>query len=77
MMKKIILFIITAYQKTLSRDHGLLSYRHPYGFCRFHPTCSEYMKGSIIKHGVMRGMRDGLWRIARCNPWNKGGIDPV
>ena len=36
--------LIIAYQKTLSPDHGWLKYRHPYGFCHFYPSCSEYAK---------------------------------
>jgi len=77
MIKRILLFFITVYQKTLSPDHGILSYRHPHGYCRFRPTCSEYGKNAIEKHGVVRGVALGMWRVMRCNPWNKGGWDPV
>jgi putative membrane protein insertion efficiency factor len=45
--------------------------------CRFHPTCSEYMMEAIQKHGVMRGVGRGLWRLARCQPFCQGGFDPV
>jgi len=45
--------------------------------CRFHPTCSEYTKIAIREHGVIRGGWLGLWRIARCNPFCEGGLDPV
>lgn len=45
--------------------------------CRFHPTCSEYMMEAIQKHGVVRGMGMGLWRLARCQPFCQGGFDPV
>ena len=43
--------------------------------CRFHPTCSEYARQSLIKHGLYKGLAKGTWRILRCNPWNEGGID--
>ena len=45
--------------------------------CRYWPSCSEYALQSIQKHGVLKGGLLGSWRIMRCNPWSKGGIDPV
>ena len=45
--------------------------------CRFHPTCSEYMAGAVAIHGVPRGLLLGVRRLARCHPWNPGGVDPV
>jgi len=44
--------------------------------CRFEPTCSEYFILAVRKHGAFRGGLLGLWRICRCNPWNRGGYDP-
>lgn len=44
--------------------------------CRFSPTCSEYWIQSVKKYGVLRGCWRGMWRIARCHPWNPGGHDP-
>ena len=44
--------------------------------CRFHPSCSEYFIEAVHKHGPMRGACKGMWRICRCNPWNRGGYDP-
>lgn len=68
---------IKFYQKTLSPDHGFLRRFYPNGFCRFYPTCSEYSLSAIHKYGVFRGTIKTFWRILRCNPWNKGGIDPA
>jgi putative membrane protein insertion efficiency factor len=45
--------------------------------CRFHPTCSEYMKEAIEKHGVVKGIGLGLHRLSRCHPFHQGGFDPV
>lgn len=45
--------------------------------CRYWPTCSQYTLQSIQKYGVLKGGLMGAWRIVRCNPWSKGGIDPV
>lgn len=69
--------IIKIYQKTLSLDHGFLKFLRPYGFCRFQPTCSEYAIKALEKYGFWRGGFKAVWRVLRCNPWNKGGHDPV
>lgn len=45
--------------------------------CRFHPRCSDYTCQAIEKYGVLKGSAMGFKRILRCNPWNKGGYDPV
>lgn len=45
--------------------------------CRFHPTCSDYAREAVEKHGVMRGLGLALRRVGRCHPWNPGGFDPV
>jgi len=45
--------------------------------CRFYPTCSDYMKEAIEKHGVVKGVGLGLRRLSRCHPFHEGGIDPV
>jgi hypothetical protein len=76
-MKKILLFLIKTYQKTLSLDHGILSFVYSERLCRFHPTCSEYIYQAIEKYGVIKGCWLGLRRIIRCHPWNDGGYDPV
>ena len=45
--------------------------------CRFYPTCSEYAIQSVTKYGALKGVAKAVWRILRCNPFNKGGLDPV
>ena len=45
--------------------------------CRFSPTCSEYSKQSLIKHGLIKGSILSIKRILKCNPWGGNGYDPV
>ncbi|HEX3672497.1 MAG TPA: membrane protein insertion efficiency factor YidD [Candidatus Cybelea sp.] len=45
--------------------------------CRFHPTCSQYALVAVSEHGVLRGSWLALARLARCHPWNPGGVDYV
>jgi hypothetical protein len=47
------------------------------GQCRFAPTCSHYAETAIRVHGALKGSALAAWRVARCNPYGKGGIDPV
>lgn len=76
-MKYILLKLIKLYQKTLSLDHGPLSYIISERFCRFHPSCSEYSYQAIEKYGAMKGIWLGFKRVVRCHPWNDGGYDPL
>lgn len=73
--RNVALLLILLYQKTISPDHGLLKAKYPYGFCRFYPTCSEYGFQVIQKRGLLVGVPLLVWRILRCNPWSKGGVD--
>ncbi len=75
--RKILIFAITLYQKTISPDHGPLKRFFPYGYCRFNPTCSQYGREVIKKRGILLGVPLTIWRVLRCNPWNPGGNDPV
>ncbi|MFR1518180.1 MAG: membrane protein insertion efficiency factor YidD [Clostridia bacterium] len=68
-MKKIFLKMIRFYQKNIS------PMKKP--CCRFYPTCSEYAVQAIEKYGALKGFFMALWRILRCNPFCKGGYDPV
>ena len=45
--------------------------------CPYNPTCSNYGLQAIQKHGVFKGSILTLWRLIRCNPFSKGGYDPV
>jgi len=45
--------------------------------CRFYPTCSEYTRLAILKHGFLKGFGLGIVRIIKCNPFHPGGYDPV
>ena len=45
--------------------------------CRFVPTCSEYAVTALQRFGAVKGLRLAVWRILRCNPFGKGGYDPV
>jgi len=72
-----LLCLIRLYQKTLSPDHGWFKFLHPQGYCKFYPTCSEYGYQVIKKRGLLVGIPQTLWRILRCNPWSKGGVDEV
>lgn len=71
-MKKILIRIIEFYQKHISiwlETKGIK--------CKYFPTCSEYSKLAIIKYGVIKGVFLSLKRIIKCNPFSKGGYDPV
>jgi putative membrane protein insertion efficiency factor len=68
-MRLVILALIRGYQRWLS---PLLP-----SACRFHPTCSEYMRQAVERYGAVRGVWMGLKRLARCQPLCAGGFDPV
>ena len=68
-MKKIFILLIEFYQKHISQLLG--------NNCKYYPTCSEYTKQAIEKYGVIKGIFKGIKRIIRCNPFSKGGFDPL
>jgi hypothetical protein len=68
-MKQLVLELIKLYQTTVSEvtPHS----------CRFQPTCSHYACEAIEKYGFIKGSWLATKRLARCNPFSKGGYDPV
>ena len=69
-IKKAMIFLIKTYQLTLSP-------RFSNGACRYTPTCSQYAIEALQVHGVVKGSLLAIRRIMRCNPFFKGGYDPV
>lgn len=69
-MKKLLIYILRLYQKYISPLKGKSS-------CRFYPTCSQYAVEAITKYGALKGGAMAVWRILRCNPFGKGGYDPI
>jgi putative membrane protein insertion efficiency factor len=64
-----LLLFVRAYITFLSPFFG--------GACRFHPSCSNYAVEAIQRHGARRGLGLAVWRLLRCNPFNRPGFDPV
>jgi len=71
-MKKLLICLINFYQKHIS-----VWFESKNVHCKYHPTCSEYTKQAIEKYGVIKGTIKGIYRILRCNPFSKGGYDPL
>ena len=65
----VLLLLVRCYITFLSPFFG--------GACRFHPSCSNYAAEAISRHGAGRGLTLALHRLLRCNPFSKGGFDPV
>jgi len=68
-MKRFFVALIRGYQKFISPLFP--------PSCRFQPTCSQYAIEAIQKYGALKGGAMAVWRILRCNPFGKGGYDPV
>ena len=71
-MRKILILLINGYQKYISSWFKSKNIN-----CKFYPTCSEYTKQAIQKYGSLKGCMLGTYRILRCNPFSKGGYDPL
>jgi hypothetical protein len=68
-MKYVLVFLITLYQKLLS------PWLPP--SCRYTPSCSQYAREALLKHGLFRGLFLAARRLSRCHPFHAGGYDPV
>ena len=69
--RKVLLFLLNAFMLLVRPLLG------PRGVCRFTPTCSQYAKEAITKHGVFKGTWLALCRVSKCHPFHQGGYDPV
>jgi putative membrane protein insertion efficiency factor len=68
-VKRILVALIRFYQRAISP--------HLPPACRYHPTCSQYALTAVSRFGALRGGWMSVKRILRCNPFSKGGYDPV
>ena len=68
-MRALLIALIRAYQWFISPLLG------PH--CRFYPSCSQYAREALERHGTLRGSGLALRRLLRCHPWHPGGVDPV
>jgi putative membrane protein insertion efficiency factor len=66
-VRRVAVLPIRLYQLTLSRLYP--------GTCKYHPSCSQYAIDAIRKYGIVVGSTKAAWRILRCNPWSRGGVD--
>lgn len=70
-MKKLILILIKLYKRYLSlTNFGIHT-------CKYEPSCSRYSYEAIDKYGIVKGVMKSIKRVIRCNPFSKGGYDPV
>ena len=67
--RNLVLGFLTGYRKTISPLYG--------DVCAYYPSCSAYAVGAVQQHGAVRGTLFSAWRILRCNPWTRGGVDDV
>lgn len=76
-MRRLMMGLIRLYQRTLSFDHGPLRHLFPHGYCRFHPTCSEYGYQAYARYGILKGTVLTAKRVLKCHPFHPPGLDPV
>ncbi len=67
--------MIQFYQHTISPDHSNMGKSTPFVGCKFYPSCSQYGIETLQQKGLIRGICPLIWRILRCHPWQKGGLD--
>jgi uncharacterized protein len=68
-LRKVVVAPIRVWQRVISPTFGQR--------CKYYPSCSEYAAQSIERFGILRGLVLAGWRLLRCNPWSRGGLDPV
>jgi putative membrane protein insertion efficiency factor len=68
-LRRLAVLPIRAYQLLLSPMVGQR--------CKYYPSCSEYAAQAVQRYGILRGLVLAGWRLLRCNPWSRGGFDPV
>jgi putative membrane protein insertion efficiency factor len=68
-IRKLVVLPIRAYQLLISPMTG--------DRCKYYPSCSEYAVQAVGRFGILRGLILAGWRLLRCNPWSRGGYDPV
>ena len=71
-MSKLLIFLIKVYKKALSPLFKAIGVE-----CKYYPTCSEYTMQAIEKYGAFKGSLLGIKRVLKCNPFSKGGYDPL
>lgn len=71
-MKKLIIFLLKIYKKIISPIFAGCGFH-----CKYYPTCSDYMVQAVEKYGAIKGCLLGVKRILKCNPFSKGGYDPL
>jgi uncharacterized protein len=67
--RSLVVLILRFYQRWISPAFGQR--------CRYYPSCSEYAVQAVQRFGILRGLVLAGWRLLRCNPWSRGGFDPI
>ncbi len=67
--RNVCVLVLRGYRAVISPLYGQV--------CRYYPSCSAYALEAIQRHGVVKGIGLGSWRLARCHPWARGGVDDV
>lgn len=67
--RNLVLLFLAGYRRVISPLYG--------DVCAYYPSCSAYAVGAVQQHGAVRGALLSAWRILRCNPWTRGGVDDV
>lgn len=67
--RNLVLGFLAGYRRVISPLYG--------DVCAYYPSCSAYAVGAVQQHGAVKGAFLSTWRILRCNPWTRGGVDDV